>query len=152
MIFNILKMKKLLLILICLFVSFEVDSKLKVGTILECKTSQNFMVSHNKIESLDEFHGTKYKISIIRWGAMEKETIWIRGKNSDMKYYNKISLREHSLYFQRLPEDPFGSDIRIQKFPRGDSFDSDTTYFFSTTSNQGNKVWVKHGECDLVNK
>jgi hypothetical protein len=127
-------------------VSFEVESKLSVGTILECKNSHNFMYSHGRIESLEESHGKEFKISIINWGTPEKETIWFQKKYGDHKYYHKVTLRDDYLYFQRFSDDPFGSDISVKKI----SVNGQTDYFFSTTGNHGNNVWVKHGKCSKV--
>ncbi len=139
-------MKKLLLILFCLFVSFEVESKLSVGTILECESSYNYKFNHGKIQSLEESHGKEFKISIINWGTPEKETIWFQEKYGDQKYYHMVTLRDDYLYFKRFSDDSSPSDISVKKI----TVNGQTKYFFSTTGNYGSEVWVKHGNCSKV--
>ena len=128
--------------------SFEVESKLSVGTILECESShsQRFIYGISDPESVDEFLGKEFKVSIVNWQSPEREVINIKVKAGERQYFHMVTLRDDYLYSQRFRDNPFGTDFSIKKI----SVNGQPKYIFSSTDNFGSEVVVRHGECSIV--
>ena len=85
-------MKKLLLILICLFVSFEVKSQIKSGDIYSCITTNVIGVIDHKVVTFDTF---KFNVFV------DSERLVIINGDEEMEFKNKVVFKSNMVFFRR---------------------------------------------------